>query len=76
MKIEILGPGCPNCIKLYKNTEEAVKELGINAELEKVTDYGRILGYGIMATPGFVVDGIVKSSGKLLKVEEIKSLLK
>jgi small redox-active disulfide protein 2 len=72
MKIEILGSGCSNCTKLAKNAEEAVKAAGIDCEVEKVTDFGRIMGYGVMSTPAIVIDGIVKSVGKIPDKEEIK----
>ena len=75
MKIEVLGPGCPRCEILEANVKEAVKELGIDAEVEKVTDVAKITAYGIMSTPGLVVDGKVKGFGKLFSVEEIKEML-
>jgi small redox-active disulfide protein 2 len=75
MKIEILGSGCSNCLKLAKNAEEAVKQKGVDCEVEKVTDLGRIMGYEVMMTPGFVIDGIVKSIGKMLSVDDIKKIL-
>ena len=75
VKIEILGSGCQNCVKLAKNAEEAVKQKGIDCEVEKVTDLAKIMGYGVMMTPGLVIDGVVKSVGKMLSVEDIKKLL-
>jgi small redox-active disulfide protein 2 len=75
MKIEILGSGCSNCAKLAKNAEEAVKEAGIDCEVEKVTDFGRIMGYGVMSTPAIVIDGVVKSVGKVPNKEEIKKMI-
>ena len=75
MKIEILGTGCSNCVKLAKNAEEAVKQKGVDCEIEKVTDLNRIMGYGVMMPPGLVIDGRVKSVGKVLSVEDIKKLL-
>jgi small redox-active disulfide protein 2 len=75
MKIEILGSGCSNCMKLAKNAEEAVKAAGVDCEVEKVTDFGRIMGYGVMSTPALVIDGVVKSVGRMLTVDEIKKLL-
>lgn len=75
MKIKILGPGCPRCQSLEANARQAARELGIDAEFEKVTDMGRIVGYGVMSTPGIVVDSRLKGSGKLFSVEEIKSFL-
>lgn len=76
MKIEILGVGCPKCKQLQANAEAAAKELGINAEFSKVTDIGKITEYGVMMTPALVIDGKVKSAGKVLSPEEIKKLLK
>ncbi len=75
MKIEILGMGCPKCKQLTANAEAAVKELGIAAEIAKVTDIDKITGYGVMMTPALVVDGIVISPGKLLNKDEIKKIL-
>jgi small redox-active disulfide protein 2 len=75
MKIQILGTGCAKCVKLTQNAQEAVKQAGVAAEVEKVTDLNKIMNYGVMMTPGFVVDGQVKSVGKVLSVEEIKKLL-
>jgi small redox-active disulfide protein 2 len=75
MKIEILGTGCPKCKQLTSNAEAAVKELNIQAEIGKVTDIDKITDYGVMMTPALVVDGQVVSSGKLLRVDEIKKLL-
>ena len=75
MKIEILGAGCAKCKTLEANVKQAVKELGINAEIEKIEDFAKIMSYGVMGTPALVVDGEVKSSGKLLDIERIKTLL-
>jgi small redox-active disulfide protein 2 len=75
MKIEILGSGCSNCTKLAKNAEAAVKDAGIACEVEKVTDFGRIMGYGVMSTPAIVIDGVVKSVGKMLSVADIKKMI-
>ncbi len=76
MIIKILGSGCSNCKKLYDNTKEAVKELGIDATVEKVEDFKEIMAYGVMKTPALVVDGKVKVMGRVLKVEDIKKYLK
>jgi small redox-active disulfide protein 2 len=73
--IQVLGPGCAKCVKLKENTETAVKELGVEATVEKVDDINVIVGFGVMMTPALAVDGEVKSVGKLLSVEEIKGLL-
>lgn len=75
MKIEILGMGCPSCEKLEKNAEEAVKSAGLEAEIVKVSDMNEIMNYGVTRTPALVVDGVVKSSGKILKAGEIRELL-
>ena len=73
--LQILGTGCPKCKKLAENAEAAARELGVEYKLEKVTDINKIMGYGVMMTPGLAVDGEVKASGKVLSVEQIKSLL-
>lgn len=75
VKIQILGSGCPKCRKLAENSETAARELGIDYELEKVTDIKSIMGFGIMVTPVLVVDGEVKTAGKVPDVEEIKEML-
>lgn len=76
MKIQILGSGCPKCKQLTKNAEDAAKELNISCEIEKVTAINEIMSFGVMMTPALVVDGEVKSVGKLLSTEEIKKYLK
>ena len=75
MKIEILGTGCPKCKKLAENTETAAKDLGIEYEIEKVTDINEIMKFGVMVTPALAVDGQVKLAGKVPSVEEVKNLL-
>jgi small redox-active disulfide protein 2 len=75
MKIEIFGPGCPKCKRLFQNTEEAAKDLNLEAEIAKVEDIQKIMNAGIMMTPAFAVDGEVKSAGKVLSVDEIKRFL-
>ncbi|HOL21653.1 MAG TPA: thioredoxin family protein [bacterium] len=75
MKIEILGTGCPKCKALTENVEKAVKELGIEAEISKVTDIKQIMSYKVMLIPALVINGVVKSAGKVLSSEEIKKLL-
>ena len=74
-KIEILGPGCPKCAQMAENADEAARDLGIDYELVKVSDLGVMMGYRVMATPALVVDGEVKSSGRLLNPEEIRKHL-
>ncbi len=75
MKIKVLGSGCKNCVNLAANTEEALKELGMEAEIIKVTDFKDIASYGIMSTPGLVIDEQVVSYGKVLKPAAIKEIL-
>ncbi|WBW98128.1 thioredoxin family protein [Oceanirhabdus sp. W0125-5] len=75
MVIKVLGSGCANCKRLEKNTRKAVKELGIRATIEKVSDYRDILAYGVMKTPALVVDEQVKIMGRVPSVEEIKMYL-
>lgn len=76
MDIKILGSGCPNCKRLEANTRKALEELGLEATVSKVTDYKDIMSYGIMSTPGLVVDGVVLSAGRVLQPKEIVELLK
>ena len=75
MKLQILGTGCPKCKKLAELTEAAAKELGLDYDLEKITDINAIMGFGVMMTPALAVDGRVKVSGKVPNVEEIKHWL-
>jgi small redox-active disulfide protein 2 len=72
MKIEILGMGCPKCKKLYENAQIAVKELGVDAEISKVEDIVKITEYAVMMTPALVIDGKVKSAGRIPTPDEIK----
>jgi len=74
-KIQILGTGCPKCKKLTETTEAAASELGIEFEIEKVTDINDIMGFGVMITPAIAIDGEVKSTGKVLSIDEIKQML-
>ncbi len=75
MKIQVLGSCCPKCKTLAERVGEAVAELGLECEIEKITEINKIVEFGVMVTPGLVIDGEVKSAGKLLSVEEIKDLL-
>jgi len=75
MKIQILGTGCPKCKTLTANAEKAVAELGIQAEIEKVTDIKAIMAFGVMMTPALAIDGVVKSTGHLLSPEQIKKMI-
>jgi len=74
-KIQILGTGCPKCKKLAENAEAAAKGLGIEFEIEKVTDINKIIKFGVMMTPALAVDGEVKVVGKVLSPDEIKKML-
>lgn len=75
-RIEILGTGCAKCNELESRTKEAVKTLGIEAEISKVSDIKKISQYGVMITPALAVDGVVKVTGKVPKVEEIQEWIK
>jgi len=75
MNIEILGTGCPKCEQLAANVKRAVEELGLTAEISKVTDIAEIANRGVMMTPALSVDGEVKTVGKIATVDEIKALL-
>lgn len=75
MKIEILGTGCPKCEALMNNVAAAVRELGIEAEISKVTDIVEIANRGVMMTPALSIDGEIKVVGKLATVSELKALL-
>lgn len=75
MEIKVLGPGCHNCEVLEARTREALAGLGVEATIEKVTDAAEILGYGVMSTPGLVVDGAVVVAGKVPSVRKLTSLL-
>lgn len=75
MKIEIVGSGCPRCVATEKNVKEAIKQLGIQAEIIKVTDMKEFAKKGVMFTPAVIVDGQVKISGKIPTIEEVKRIL-
>jgi small redox-active disulfide protein 2 len=74
-RVQILGAGCSKCEQLAEQTEAAARELGVEFELDKVTDINQILSFGVMMTPALVVDGEVKTMGKVPSVAEIKELL-
>jgi small redox-active disulfide protein 2 len=76
MDIKVLGPGCPKCQQTEEIVKEAVAEAGVDAQVEKITDIMKIMTYGVMGTPAVVVDGQVKSSGKVPKKEEVKNWIK
>jgi small redox-active disulfide protein 2 len=74
-RIKILGTGCPKCKMLAENAETAAREADVECQIERVTDITEIMKTGVMMTPGLMVDGVVKSSGKVASVEEIKAYL-
>lgn len=77
MVIKVLGPGCPNCHKMEEMARQAVKELGIEAEVVKITDIAEIARHGILSTPGLIVNGKIKHSGKPLPTPaRVKELIK
>ena len=76
MKIEILGTGCPKCKKLHELSEKTVKELGVSAEIIKVTDINKIIDYGVMVTPALVIDGDLMVAGKIPGKQEITDWIK
>ena len=73
MEIKILGPGCAKCHQVEKIVKEAVAETGIDASIEHVTDFKKIAEFGVFGTPSVVVDGQVKSVGKIPKKEDVKA---
>ncbi|KLU64127.1 hypothetical protein DEAC_c39420 [Desulfosporosinus acididurans] len=75
MEIKILGSGCANCKKLEANARAAIAEMGIEASITKVEDIKEVMKYGVMRTPGFVINEKVKSYGKVLSAAEIKKLI-
>ena len=75
IKFQIYGSGCAKCITLGQHAEAAAQALGLNYELEKVKDMNAIIDAGVTRTPALAVDGEIKSTGKVLSVEEIKTLL-
>ena len=75
MQLLVIGPGCAKCKTLAQFTEQAVKELGVTAEITKVTDLKQIMALGVMMTPALAVNGTIKAVGKVPSVAEIKSML-
>ncbi len=75
LELKILGTGCKNCTTLEENTKAALKQMGVEATVDKITDYAEIAGYGIMSTPGLVANGKVVSFGKVLKPNDIIKIL-
>ncbi len=76
MEIKVLGPGCPRCQQTMQQVEKAVVETGVDATVEKVTDVLKIAEYGVFGTPAVVVDGEVKSVGKIPSVDDIKGWIR
>jgi len=75
MIVKILGSGCANCVNLERVTREALAALGVEATVEKVTDFPTIVGYGVMSTPGLVVDEKVVLSGRVPTTAQVRELL-
>ncbi len=75
MEIKVLGPGCSRCRQTEEHVKAAVAEAGVEAQIEKVTDVMEIAGYGVFGTPAVVIDGEVKSVGKIPTKEDIKTWL-
>ncbi len=75
MDIKILGTGCTKCKKLLETSEQAAKEMGIQINVEKVTDMEKILSYSVMSTPALVVNGVVKVMGRVPSLDELKKIL-
>jgi small redox-active disulfide protein 2 len=75
MRMQVLGTGCPKCKKLAENAEAAVASLGLDCDVEKVTDINEIMKFGVMMTPTLAIDGQVKAVGKVPSPDEIKKML-
>lgn len=75
MKLQILGTGCPKCTKLAENAKIAIEAIGLDCDIEKVTDINEIMSFGVMLTPALAVDGQVKVVGKVPSPDEIQQLL-
>jgi small redox-active disulfide protein 2 len=76
MKIKVLGPGCPKCKTTYNNVLEALKQTGIEAEVEKIEDIEEMLKYNVLSTPVLMIDEVAKIKGRVPDINEIKQLLK
>lgn len=74
-ELRVLGPGCPRCEQLLRLTGQAAEEIGIEYHLEKITDISRFSDFGLMMTPGLVVDGELRVQGKVPSIDEIKAML-
>ena len=75
LKIKVLGPGCANCKRLEQMTRSEVVNLGLEADIDKVTDYGEIMAYGVMSTPGLVINEQVVAYGRIPSNQEITDWL-
>ena len=75
MFIQVLGPGCARCKTLYEIVKKAVEETGVEAEVEKIEDIQKIMAFEILMTPGLVIDGEVKTAGRVPNVEEVKKMI-
>lgn len=74
-KIKVLGPGCPKCKTTYNNVLEAVKQTGVEAEVEKIEDIEEMMKYNILTTPVLMIDDVIKVKGRVADINEIKQLL-
>ncbi len=74
-KLQILGTGCPKCKKLYELVVQVVKDTATEAEVVKVEDINEILAFGVMMTPALAVDGVVKVTGRLPRIDEIRNMI-
>ena len=75
LDVKVLGPGCANCKRVEQIARKEVEKLGVEATIEKVTDYGQIMGYGVMSTPGLVIDGQVMATGRIPSNQEVANWL-
>lgn len=75
-EVKVLGTGCPKCKKLAEMVEKAADNAGVAIDLEKVTDMNEIIEYGVMMTPGLVIDGSVRLTGKVPRLEELEKMLR
>jgi len=73
--IKILGTGCPKCAQLTENTQIAAQQADVEVQIDKVTDINEIMKFGVMVTPALVIDGEVKSAGKVLSADDIQAML-
>ncbi len=73
--IQVLGPGCEKCQVLYERTRQAAQELGLECEIEKISDIEAIVSFGVLSTPALVVDGTVKMNGRVPTVAQLKEML-